>query len=155
MKTSPEQLALQHIQTVCQGHADALSEAMQDMQLRALGADDYTHLNKDDRRLLDQFAYRYTRLQDDMGARLMPSVLKALGEDIAPMSAIDRFTRLEQLGWLKSADDWLMLRQVRNQFAHDYPDSQTERFERLQAAIQAARQLLMIMAQFHQKAMSI
>jgi hypothetical protein len=155
MKTSPEQLALQHIQTVCQGHADALSEAMQDMQLRALGADDYTHLNKDDRRLLDQFAYRYTRLQDDMGARLMPSVLKALGEDIAPMSAIDRFTRLEQLGWLQSADDWLMLRQVRNQFAHDYPERPTERFERLQAAIQAARQLLMIMAQFHQKAMSI
>jgi hypothetical protein len=155
MKTSPEQLALQHIQTVCQGHADALSEAMQDMQLRALGADDYTHLNKDDRRLMDQFAYRYTRLQDDMGARLMPSVLKALGEDIAPMSAIDRFTRLEQLGWLKSADDWLMLRQVRNQFAHDYPDSPTERFERLQAAIQGARHLLMIMAQFHQKAMAI
>ena len=155
MKTSPEQLALQHIQTVCQGHADALSEAMQDMQLRALEADDYTHLNKDDRRLLDQFAYRYTRLQDDMGARLMPSVLKALGEDIAPMSAIDRFTRLEQLGWLQSADDWLMLRQVRNQFAHDYPERPTERFERLQAAIQAARQLLMIMAQFHQKAMSI
>ena len=155
MKTSPEQLALQHIQTVCQGHADALSEAMQDMQLRALGADDYTHLTKDDRRLLDQFAYRYTRLQDDMGARLMPSVLKALGEDIAPMSAIDRFTRLEQLGWLQSADDWLMLRQVRNQFAHDYPERPTERFERLQAAIQAARQLLMIMAQFHQKAMSI
>jgi hypothetical protein len=36
MKTTPETLALQHIQTVCQGHADALSEAMQDMQLRAL-----------------------------------------------------------------------------------------------------------------------
>lgn len=78
MSISPEQLALQHIQAVCQGHADALSEALQDMQLRALGADDYTHLNKDDRRLLDQFAYRYTRLQDDMGARLMPSVLKAM-----------------------------------------------------------------------------
>ena len=77
MSISPEQLALQHIQAVCQGHADALSEALQDMQLRALGADDYTHLNKDDRRLLDQFAYRYTRLQDDMGARLMPSVLRA------------------------------------------------------------------------------
>jgi hypothetical protein len=44
--------------------------------------------------LLDQFAYRYTRLQDGMGARLMPAVLKALGEDIGPMSAIDRFTRL-------------------------------------------------------------
>lgn len=154
MKTTPEQLALQHIQTVCQDHADALSEAMQDMQSRALTPDDYAHLNKDDRRLLDQFAYRYTRLQDDMGARLMPAVLKALGEDIAPMSAIDRFTRLEQLGWINSADDWLSLRQVRNQFAHDYPDSPTERFERLQAAIHAAQQLLTVLAQFQRKSTS-
>ena len=155
MKTNPERLALQYLHTVCQGPADALTEALQDMQLRALGAEDYTHLNKDDRRLLDQFAYRYTRLQDDMGARLMPAVLKALGEDTAPMSAIDRFARLEQLGWLDSADNWLVLRQVRNQFAHDYPDSPTERFERLQAAIQAAQQLLMIMAQFQQKAIGM
>ena len=36
MKNTPEQLALQHIQAVCQGHAEALSEALQDMQLRAL-----------------------------------------------------------------------------------------------------------------------
>lgn len=155
MKNSPEQLALQHIQTVCQGHAEALSEALQDMQLRALSADDYSHMSKSDRRLLDQFAYRYTRLQDDMGARLMPAVLKALGEDIAPLSAIDRFTRLEQLGWLPSADEWLTLRQIRNQFSHDYPDSAAERFERLQAAAQAARQLLTVMVQFQQKIIGI
>lgn len=68
------------------------------MHIRALSQDDYAHLNKVDRRLLDQFAYRYTRLQDDMGARLMPAALKALVEDIGPMSAIDRFARLEQLG---------------------------------------------------------
>lgn len=151
MNNTPEQLALQHIQAVCQGHAEALSEALQDMQVRALSVDDYSHMSKADRRLLDQFAYRYTRLQDDMGARLMPAVLKAVGEDIAPLSTIDRFTRLEQLGWLPSADNWLTLRQVRNQFAHDYPDSPAERFERLQAAILAARQLLTVMAQFQQK----
>jgi hypothetical protein len=155
MKNTPEQQALQHIQAVCQGHAEALSEALQDMQLRALTPDDYSHMSKADRRLLDQFAYRYTRLQDDMGARLMPAVLKALGEDIAPLSAIDRFTRLEQLGWLPSADEWLTLRQVRNQFAHDYPDSPAERFERLQAATQAASQLLTVMAQFQQKIIGI
>lgn len=146
-----EQLALQHIHGVCQGHADALAEALADMQLRGLSVEDYNQLSKADRRLLDQFAYRYTRLQDDMGARLMPAVLIALGEDIGPMSAIDRFNRLEQLGWLASADDWLTLRQVRNQFAHDYPDSAAERFERLQAAIHAARQLLAIMLNFQTK----
>lgn len=151
MKHTPEQLALQHSMTLCQGHADALQDALQDMQRRAIGVDDYTHLSKEDRRLLDQFAYRYTRLQDDMGAKLVPAVLKALGEDVAPMSALDRFARLEQLGWLPSADEWLSLRQIRNQFAHDYPDSPTERFERLQAAIQAATQLMAVLTRFKSK----
>ena len=151
MKHTPEQLALQHAFSVCQGHADALQDALQDMQLRALSADDYSNLSKADRRLLDQFAYRYTRLQDDMGARLFPAVLKALGEDIAPLSAIDRFGRLEQLGWLASADEWLALRQVRNQFAHDYPDSPAERFEHLQAAAQSASRLLAVMVHFQSK----
>ena len=36
MKHTPEQLALQHTFAVCQGHADALQDALQDMQLRAL-----------------------------------------------------------------------------------------------------------------------
>jgi len=146
---------LLQIQTVCQGHAEALSDALQDMQLRALTVDDYSNMSKVDRCLLDQFAYRYTRLQDDVGARLMPAVLKALGEDIGHMSAIDRFARLEQLGWLPSADEWLTLRQIRNQFAHDYPDSLAERFERLQAAAQAAKQLLAIASQIQRRADAI
>jgi len=149
MTPLPEHLALQHIHALCQTHGQALQEALQDMKVRALSLDDYQSLTKEDRRLLDQFAYRYTRLQDDMGARLMPAVLKVLGEDIASMSAIDRFSRLEQIGWLASADDWLALRQVRNQFSHDYPDSASERYERLQAATRAAQQLLNTLAHFH------
>lgn len=151
MNQSPEQLALQHHMALCQGHAEALQDALQDMQNRALNVDDYTHLNKADRRLLDQFAYRYTRLQDDMGAKLIPAVLKALGEDIAPLSALDRFARLEQLGWLASADEWQTLRQIRNQFAHDYPDNPSERFERLQAAVHAAAELLSVLTRFQSK----
>ena len=155
MNNKPEKLALQQIHSVCRGHVEALTEALQDMHARALNAEEYAHLNKADRRLVDQFAYRYTRLQDDMGARLMPAVLKALGEDIAPMSAMDRFSRLEQLGWLSSADEWLALRQIRNQFAHEYPDSPAERFERLQVATQAAGQLLTVMDLFNQKIQAI
>lgn len=151
MNRTPEQLALQYSLALCQGHADALQDALQDIKVRGIGVDDYAHLGKEDRRLLDQFAYRYTRLQDDMGAKLVPALLKALGEDVAIMSALDRFARLEQLGWLLSADDWQTLRQIRNQFAHDYPDNPTERFERLQAAIHAAAQLIEVLTQFQRK----
>jgi hypothetical protein len=151
MKATPEQLMLQQIYALCQGHAQALQDALQDMALRALTPAQYSQPSKADRRLLDQFAYRYTRLQDDMGTRLMPAVLKALGEEVAPMSAIDRFARLEQLGWLPSADAWAALRQIRNQFTHDYPDDAVERFERLQAATAAAGQLLTVMEQFDER----
>ena len=151
MKQTPEQMALQHSMALCQSHADALEDALQDIDARAMDVDDYNTPSKQDRRLLDQFAYRYTRLQDDMGVKLMPAVLKALGEDVALMSAIDRFARLEQLGWLASADDSQTLRQIRNQFTHDYPDNPTERFERWQAAVHAAAQLISVLTRFQSK----
>lgn len=151
MKYNPERLALQQIHAVCLGHVEALTDALDDMQAGALSADEYAHLDKSDRRLVDQFAYRYTRLQDDVSARHMPAVLQAMGEDIGPMPAMDRFSRHEQLGWLPSEDEWLALRQVRNQFAHEYPDNPAERFERLQVATQSARQLLLVAERFNQK----
>jgi hypothetical protein len=147
--------ALKQAHERCQQHANTLVDAIADMQLRALSPSSYEHLSKQDQRLLDQFAYRYTRLQDDMGARLMPAVLRALGEDVATMPAFDRFARLEQLGWLASADDWATLRQIRNAFAHDYPDTAQERFDRLQAAVHAASQLMacldLVTHQLHQR----
>ena len=151
MNPSPETLALAQAHALCRGHLSALNDALNDMQQRALSPSEYAYLSKTDRRLLDQFAYRYTRLQDDMGTRLMPSILRALGEDVSAMPAFDRFARLEQLGWLPSADNWNVLRQIRNQFAHDYPDTAHERFERLQAAIGAAQQMIAITAQIDSK----
>jgi hypothetical protein len=70
----------------------------------------------------------------------------ALGEDVAVMPALDRLARLEQLGWLPSADEWTGLRHIRNEFAHDYPDTAEQRFERLQAAVSAATQMTFVLA---------
>ena len=109
---------------------------------RSLTEAEIEHLSKEDRRLPDQFAYRYTRLQDDMGARLMPAILRALGEEVATMPAIDRLNRLEQLAWLPSAEEWTDLRRIRNEFVHDYPETPQERLERLQLALASARSLL-------------
>jgi len=152
MNQTPETLALQHALAIGRTHRQALGEALEDLRLRDLKAAELESLNKADRRLLDQFAYRYTRLQDDMGARLMPAVLRALQEDISRMPMLDRLNRLEQLGWLPSAEEWTDLRQVRNEFSHDYPDTAKERFDRLQLALSAAQRLLDILAMFEQKA---
>lgn len=141
MNNSPELLALQQAYRVCRVHDEALSDVLVDLGQRRLNSADLDVLGKADRRLLDQFAYRYTRLQDDMGSRLIPAVLRALGEDVAAMPVLDRLSRMEQLGWLPSAEKWADLRRIRNEFAHDYPETIDERFERLQMAISAAQAL--------------
>lgn len=146
MKT-PQWLALEQVYVLCLKHVAALREALQDMGQRTWTAAALENLARDDRRLLDQFAYRYIRLQDDMGARLMPAILNALGEDSTAMPALDRFYRLEQIGWLPSADEWLELRQIRNAFAHDYPETPAEHLERFLAAVSAAQSLVGLMEQ--------
>ena len=101
-------------------------------------------LDKTTRRILDQFAYRFTRLQDDMGNILLPAILKNMAEDTHSMAAIDRFNRLEQLKWLQSSEEWLELRRVRNEFTHDYPEHSSERSSKLREAIRVAHRLLEI-----------
>jgi DNA primase len=147
-----ERLAFEHALELCRTHRTALADALADLAQRPAEALDLATLSKADRRLLDQFAYRYTRLQDDMGARLFPAALRALGEDIQPMPVLDRLNRLEQLGWLPSADEWTHLRRIRNEFTHDYPESPRERLDRLQLAVQSAKRLLEILAAFEQSA---
>lgn len=143
--TTPEIHALQYAHATCRYHQEALREALDDLDQRNLNALDLELLNKEDRRLLDQFAYRYTRLQDDMGARLMPAVLRAMGEEIAAVPVLDRLNRLEQLTWLPSAEEWLNLRRIRNEFSHEYPEIPQERLNRLQLALTAARRVLGIL----------
>jgi len=153
MKQMAELGALKHAVELCNTHAQALSDALADIETSRprFTVDALGRLGKEDRRLLDQFAYRYPRLQDDMGAKLLPSVLLTLGEDVSAMAAIDRLNRLEQLRWLPSAEAWMELRRIRNEFAHDYPEGSRARHERLQLALTSARRLLDLFGMFDEK----
>lgn len=123
----------------CDTNAQALREALED--LRTKENDILTqleNLDKTTRRILDQFAYRFTCLQDDMGDLLFPAILQIMAEEVRSMAAIDRFNRLEQLKWLDSSEEWLELRRVRNEFIHDYPGHLSERASKLSEAIRVA-----------------
>ena len=54
MNANPQLLALQQIHDLCQGHAEALRDALQDMATRQLTRAEYSHLSKEDRRLVGQ-----------------------------------------------------------------------------------------------------
>lgn len=67
---------------------------------------------------VEAFVGRFGRLQDTVGDKLLPILLAALGE--TPASAIDNLDRAERLGFLESADEWMAMRQLRNQMVHEY-----------------------------------
>lgn len=76
--------------------------------------------------LFDQFLYRFSKLQDAMGSRLIPSIYKILEADEKPKPFIDILNRLEKLGVITSVWDWQYFRNIRNSFAHEYPERENE-----------------------------
>ncbi|MFZ1575527.1 MAG: hypothetical protein WAT36_09925 [Chromatiaceae bacterium] len=91
-------------------------------------------------RTLDQLLFRFTKLQDAVGLRLVPATLAALSEPFEDWPMIDRLNRLEKLGFL-NVDDWLSWRETRNRLTHEYPDDPNTRFAAIEAAITAAGEL--------------
>ena len=72
-------------------------------------------------RTLDQLVFRFGRLQDAMGTRLLPALLQLTQEWQDNEPFLDKLNRAEKLGILPSAEQWQLLRELRNQTAHDYP----------------------------------
>ncbi len=125
----------------CDRHTAALCEALADWQRTP--APDLAALEQDSglRRLTDQIIYRYTKLQDTMGERLLPATLTWLREPHEAWPMRDRLDRLERLGYL-DVDVWLQWRDVRNRLAHEYPDQPELRFAALLATVAAAQAMV-------------
>jgi hypothetical protein len=67
---------------------------------------------------VEAFVGRFGRLQDTLGDKLLPLLLTVLGEKLS--SAIDNLDRSERLGFIQSADEWMTMRNLRNQMVHEY-----------------------------------
>ena len=67
---------------------------------------------------VEAFVGRFCRLQDTLGDKLLPQLLIYLGE--RPTVVVDNLDKAERLGWIKSTDTWLEMRQLRNQMIHEY-----------------------------------
>ena len=107
----------------CKRHADRLAWAVSRLQcLFPLTVDILVNMDDTDLAILDQFILRFSKLQDSMGAKLFPETLELAKEQGELKVFLDKLYRLEKIGAIESADNWLILREVRNQFSHDYPD---------------------------------
>jgi hypothetical protein len=72
---------------------------------------------------IDAFVYRFVKLQDYMGQKLFKNLLKSLGEDYDSLSFLDILDKLEKLGIIPKADEWIQIRTLKNKLTHEYPDN--------------------------------
>lgn len=77
---------------------------------------------------LDQFVYRFSKLQDTLGRKVLRAVLvEHFREPYEDAPFRDVLDRLEALRIVDSADRWDEYRVVRNALVHDYPESAAEK----------------------------
>ena len=67
---------------------------------------------------VDAFVARFGRLQDTLGDKLLPRLLEWLAEPVGP--AIDNLARAEKLDLIRSGEEWIEARQLRNFMIHEY-----------------------------------
>jgi len=94
-----------------------------------INRDNYYSMDDETIGFLDQYIFRFSKLQDTIGARLFPLTLEALAEPVTNKAFIDILNRLEKLEILDSAFSWVQLRKIRNDIAHEYQASLIERIE--------------------------
>ena len=133
---------------VCKRHADRLSWAMTRLQARfPLTASAMQDLDDTELAVLDYFSIWFSKLQDAMGAKLFPAVLELTKEQGELPAFLDKLYRLEKMGAILSAEQWLLLREMRNEFSHDYPDDPAIQSALLNKAYNLAGDLLLALNQ--------
>ncbi len=70
---------------------------------------------------IDQYIFRFSKIQDIMGEKLFRMILESVDEKTESMAFIDILNKLEQLEVFPDKTVWLYLRKLRNEVSHEYP----------------------------------
>lgn len=131
---------------ICERHAERLEWAMKEMDSRLpFTAESIGRLTDMELAILDQFSTRFSKLQDMMGAKLFSDVLELTKEPGDLDAFVDKLNRLEKIGAIPSANGWLVLREMRNSFSHEYPDDPAIQAALLNKAFVLADKLIAIL----------
>ena len=93
----------------------------------------FTTLKAEKRAVLDAYLKRFASLQDFLGAKIFALLLDIAGINQTKMSEV--LSNVEKENIIDSLEDWIELRDVRNELEHDYPEELTEALEDLKFCI--------------------
>ncbi|MFM8455000.1 MAG: hypothetical protein ACKOAD_08650 [Gammaproteobacteria bacterium] len=73
--------------------------------------------------MIDSLVYRFSKLQDLIGAQLINICLDLAQEPVVNHTMIDKINKLSKFGVAINPALWSELREIRNQIAHEYPNA--------------------------------
>ncbi|MDP2751719.1 MAG: hypothetical protein Q8O31_03830 [Rhodocyclaceae bacterium] len=128
-------LKIEKLIAECDKHLKRINHAYAKMSVfMPLDARKYQQLTDDEIEHIDQFLFRFAKLQDAMGEKLFILLLEFLKEENTRNKPfVDVLNRLEQIGLLDDKNVWLELRKIRNNIAHQYEDEPQQAAEALNA----------------------
>ena len=132
-----------------QKHIDLIEESL-DVLKDALPIKNYDDLAQLQRFALNALIFRFSKLQDIIGAKIFRNYLEYSGYNTAEKSFFDILKEIEKEN-IVDIDTWDELRELRNKIAHEYPDEVDEMLESVNLFIEKASLLTDISKTLEQK----
>ncbi|MEF3191755.1 MAG: nucleotidyltransferase domain-containing protein [Campylobacterales bacterium] len=122
-----DELMLQKYFHECDRHVQRINEAYETIKTFVpITAFEYTKLDKHQVQALDQYLFRFAKLQDTLGDKIFKRIVSKYDQNADSLPFIDILNKLEKTGYLFSAKEWINLRKIRNNIAHQYDDEPEE-----------------------------
>lgn len=128
----------------CRKHVEKITVARHYLsKYMPLTVEIYASLNDIEVSFVDQLVFRFSKLQDTLGEKVFPAILRLTEEEVKRKTFIDILNRLEELGIIEK-NEWLKLREIRNQIAHEYSFNTDEQVESITNVYKACSDLITI-----------
>ena len=123
-------------------HIELIEESLDVLQ-KALPIQNYDSLTQLQRFALNALIFRFSKLQDLIGAKIFRNYLEYAGYNTADKSFFDILKEIEKEN-IVDIDTWDELRELRNKIAHEYPQEVDEMLESINLFIKIATLLIQI-----------
>ena len=137
-------IRLQKYLNECQKHKIRIEKSYSKVKdIFPLSAAKYENLSDDEIEAIDQYLFRFSKLQDTLGDKVFKLIAGEYVEDVSKLTFIDILNKLEQVELIE-AKVWKKLRSIRNEISHQYDDEPEEMAESLNRIFACKNDLLKI-----------
>jgi len=128
-------------------HIELILEVLDEL---SIPINSYEDLPKIQRFAINALIFRFSKLQDLIGAKIFRNYLEFSGFNSANTTFYDILREIEKEGII-NIDNWIELRELRNKIAHDYPQDLEDMLESINLFTAKSKELIEIANILEQK----